>query len=84
MAVPPQLMEQLLALDEGIRREIAEALFASVDTWDDDLTTPEEQAELDTIIAQSDAELAAGLGIPAEQAIAELRARREQRLRARR
>jgi len=36
MAVPPQLLQQLLALDESVRLEIAHALLASVDPSDAD------------------------------------------------
>jgi hypothetical protein len=33
MAVPQHLLQQLLALDESVRLEIAHALLESVDTW---------------------------------------------------
>jgi len=35
MAVPQQLLQQLLALDESVRLEIAHALLESVDAWVD-------------------------------------------------
>ncbi len=79
MAVPQQLLQQLLALDENVRRELGHALLESVDTWDDDETTPKEQAQLDAMIEQSIAESDAGLAIPIEQAIDELRAKRAAR-----
>jgi hypothetical protein len=82
MAVPQQLLQQLLALDENVRRELGHALLESVDTWVDDETSPEDQARLDAVIAQSIAESDAGLGIPVEQAIAEIRAKRAVRARA--
>ncbi len=50
--------------------------------WIDDQTSPEEQAKLDAVIAQSIAESDAGLGTPVEQAIAEIRAKRVARARA--
>jgi hypothetical protein len=82
MAVPAKLLEQLLALDESVRRELGHALLESVETWVDDETSVEEQAKLDAVIAQSISESDAGLGIPIEQAIAEIRAKRAARARA--
>lgn len=83
MAVPKKLLQQLLALDENVRRQLGHALLESVDnTWVDDETSPEEQAKIDAVIAQSIAESEAGLGIPVEQAIAEIRAKRAARARA--
>jgi hypothetical protein len=82
MAVPQHLLQQLLALDEDVRRELAHALLESVDTWLDDDTSHEDHARLDVVIAQSIAESEAGLGIPIEQAIAEIRAKRAARTRA--
>jgi hypothetical protein len=82
MAVPQQLLQQLLALDEEVRRELGHALLDSVDTWNDDETSPEDRAKLDAVIAQSISESEAGVGIPVEQAIAEIRARRAARARA--
>jgi hypothetical protein len=35
MAVPQQLLQQLLALDESVRLEIAHTLLESVDAWVD-------------------------------------------------
>ena len=79
MAVPQQLLQQLLALDESVRRELGHALLESVDTWVDDETNADEQAKLDAVIAQSISESEAGLGIPIERAIAEIRAKRTAR-----
>jgi hypothetical protein len=81
MAVPKQLLQELLALEEDVRRELGRALLESVDTWVDDETSPEEQARLDVVIAQSIAESESGLGIPIEQAIAAIRAKRAARVR---
>lgn len=79
MAVPAKLLEQLLALDESVRRELGHALLESVETWVDDETSAEEQAKLDAVIAQSISESEAGRGIPIEQAIDEIRAKRTAR-----
>lgn len=81
MAVPQQLLQQLLALDESVRRELGQALLESVDTWVDDETNAAEQVKLDAVFAQSIAESEAGLGIPIERAIAEIRAKRTARTR---
>lgn len=45
----------------------------------DDELSPEDRKQLDTVIEQSIAESEAGLGIPVEQAIAEIRGRRAAR-----
>lgn len=82
MAVPQQLLQQLLALDEPVRREIAHALLESVEPEDDDGMTDDERAKLDAAIARSIEELDAGKGIPLEQALAEIRAKRAARVRA--
>ena len=81
MAVPPQLLQQLLALDESVRLEIAHALLASVDPSDDDGMSDAERAKLRASIDRSLAQSEAGQGIPVEQAIAEIRARRAERAR---
>jgi hypothetical protein len=82
MAVPQQLLQQLLSLDENVRRELGHALLDSVDTWVDDDLSAENQKKLDAVIEQSIRESEAGLGIPVEQAIAEIRAKRAARARA--
>jgi hypothetical protein len=82
MAVPQQLLQQLLALDEPVRLEIAHALLESVDAWLDDGMSDDERRKLDAAIERSIAESDAGQGIPIEQAIAEIRARRAARARA--
>lgn len=82
MAVPQQLLQQLLALEEDVRRELGHALLDSVDTWVDDDLSAESQKKLDAVIEQSIRESEAGLGIPVEQAIVEIRAKRAARARA--
>jgi hypothetical protein len=82
MAVPQQLLQQLLALDESVRRELAHALLESVDTWVDGSESTEDRAKLDAAIERSIADSEAGKGIPIDQAIAEIRARRASRARA--
>ena len=82
MAVPQQLLQQLLALDEHVRRELGHALLDSVDTWVDGDLSAENQKKLDAVIEQSIRESEAGLGISVEQAIAEIRAKRAARARA--
>jgi hypothetical protein len=81
MAVPPQLLQQLLALDESVRLEIAHALLESVDPADDDGMSDAEREKLHASIERSLAQSDAGQGIPVEQAIAALRARRAARAR---
>jgi len=53
MAVPPQLLQQLLALDESVRLEIAHALLASVDPSDDDGMSDAEREKLHASIERS-------------------------------
>lgn len=81
MAVSQQLLQELLALDEPVRREIAHALLDSIepDAEVADGMTEAERATLDAAIARSIDELDAGKGIPLEQALAEIRARRAAR-----
>ncbi len=80
MAVPEQLLQQLLALDESVRLELAHALLDSVEAEEE--MSPAERAKLDAAIGRSIEELDAGKGIPIEQAIAEIRAKRAGRARA--
>ncbi|HEY4180370.1 MAG TPA: hypothetical protein VGM90_26185, partial [Kofleriaceae bacterium] len=63
MGGPQQLLQQLLALDESVRRELGHALLASLDTWVDDDLTADEQKKLEAVIEQSAKESEAGLGI---------------------
>ena len=79
MAIPAQLLEQLLPLDEPARLEIAHALLESVDAWVDHGMSDEERTTLDASIERSLAQSDAGQGVPIEQAIAAIRARRARR-----
>ena len=61
MAVPQQLLEQLLALDESVRLELAHALLASVEADDQGMSDADRQ----TLCAATDRSLeqaAAGAG----------------------
>lgn len=82
MAVPQQLLQQLLALDESVRLEIAHTLLKSVDEAVDDDMSDEERARLEAALERSLAQADAGQGIPVEQVIAEIRAKRAARARA--
>lgn len=82
MAVPQQLLQQLLALDESVRLEIAHTLLESVDSRVDHEMSDDERKRLDAALDRSIAQADAGQGIPVEQAIAEIRARRATRARA--
>jgi hypothetical protein len=82
MAVPQQLLQQLLALDESVRLEIAHTLLESVDAGVDDEMSNDERKRLDASLDRALAQADAGQGIPVEQAIAEIRARRAARVRA--
>jgi hypothetical protein len=81
MAVPQQLPQQLLALDESVRLEIAHTLLESVDVRVDHDMSDDERKRLDAALDRSIAQADAGQGIPVEQAIAEIRARRAARAR---
>jgi hypothetical protein len=82
MAVPQQLLQQLLALDEDVRLEIAHTLLESVDAWVDDGMSDDERKRLDAALDRSIAQADAGQGIPVEQVFAEIRAKRAARARA--
>jgi hypothetical protein len=81
MAVPQQLLQQLLALDESVRLDIAHTLLESVDSWVDHEMSNDERTRLDAALDRSIAQADAGQGIPVEQAIAEIRAKRAARAR---
>jgi hypothetical protein len=66
MAVPQQLLQQLLALDESVRLEIAHALLESVDEAVDDNMSNEDRARLEAALERSLAQAAAGQTVPAE------------------
>jgi len=82
MAVPQQLLQQLLALDESVRLEIAHTLLESVEARVDHDMSDDERKRLDAALDRSIAQADTGQGIPVEQAIAEIRARRAARARA--
>jgi DNA gyrase/topoisomerase IV subunit B len=66
MAVPQQLLQQLLALDESVRLEIAHTLLESVDAWVDHAMSDDERKRLDAALDRSIAQADAGQGIPVE------------------
>lgn len=82
MAVPQQILQQLLSLDESVRLEIAHTLLESVDSWVDRGMSDDEREKLNAALDRSIAQADAGQGIPVEQAIAEIRVRRAARARA--
>jgi hypothetical protein len=82
MAVPQQLLQQLLALDESVRLEIAHTLLESVAASVDREMSDDERKRLDAALDRSIAQADAGQGISVEQAIAEIRAKRAARARA--
>ena len=81
MAVPQQLLQQLLALNESVRLEIAHRLLKSVDAWVDHEMSDDERKRLDAALDRSIAQADAGQGIPVEKVIAEIRAKRAARAR---
>ena len=79
MAVPQQLLQQLLALDESVRLEIAHTLLKSVDKTADDDMSDEEQARLEAALERSLAQADAGQTVPADEVFRALRAKRAAR-----
>jgi hypothetical protein len=75
VAVPKQLMDQLLALDEPARLEIAHTLMESVDSPEDDMSE-DERERLYAALNRSFEQVAAGQTRPYEEVMAELRAKR--------
>ena len=67
MAVPQQLLQQLLALDESVRLEIAHTLLESVDAWVDHEMSNDERKKLDAALDRSIAQAYAGQGIPSSK-----------------
>jgi integrase len=53
MAVPQQLLQQLLTLDESVRLEIAHALLESVDTGVDREMSDDDRARLEAALERS-------------------------------
>ena len=76
MAVPQQLLQQLLALDEAMRLEIAHRLLRSVDAAMDDDMSDEERARLEAALDRSLAQVEAGQTVPADEVFRALRAKR--------
>jgi hypothetical protein len=79
MAVPEQLLQQLLALDESVRLEIAHTLLESIDASEDDAMSDEERARLEAALERSLAQADAGQTVPAGEVFRALRARRAAR-----
>ena len=79
MAVPQQLLQQLLALDEAVRLEIAYTLLKSVDATVDDDMSDEERARLEAALERSLAQADAGQTVPANEVFRALRAKRAAR-----
>jgi hypothetical protein len=79
MAVPQQLLQQLLALDEAVRLEIAHTLLKSVDEAVDDDMSDEERARLEAALERSLVQADAGQTVPADEVFRALRAKRAAR-----
>jgi predicted transcriptional regulator len=79
MAVPQQLLQQLLALDEAVRLEIAHTLLESVDATVDDDMSDDERARLEAALERSLAQADAGQTVPANEVFRALRAKRAAR-----
>jgi predicted transcriptional regulator len=79
MAVPQQLLQQLLALDESVRLEIAHTLLESVDARVDQDMSDDERKRLDAALDRSIAQADAGQTVPFDEVMAALRAKRTTR-----
>ena len=79
MAVPQQLLQQLLALDESVRLEIAHRLLKSIDETVDDDMSDEEWARLEAVLERSLAQADAGQTVPADAVFRALRAKQTAR-----
>jgi predicted transcriptional regulator len=71
-------MDQLLALDEPARLEIAHTLMESVEASEDDMSD-DERERLYAALNRSFEQVAAGQTVPYEEVMAELRAKRTTR-----
>lgn len=80
MAVPQQLLQQLLALDESVRLEIAHTLLKSVAEAVDDDMSDEDRARLEAALERSLAQADAGQTVPADEVFRALRGRRAARV----
>lgn len=79
MAIPAELLNQLLALDEEERLEVALVLLDSID--EDRVTSEHDRAKLHATIDRALAECDRGETIPFTEVINSLRAKRATRLR---
>lgn len=82
MGVPQQLLQQLLALDESVRLEIAHALLDSVERetdGEDDGMTDAERAKLHAALQRSIEQCERGETVSADEVFRELRAKRAAR-----
>ena len=79
MAVPTKLLEQLLALDEDARLEIAHRLLKSVDHDVTDDMSDDERHRLEAALERSLAQADAGQTVPASDVFRALRAKRTAR-----
>lgn len=79
MAIPQHLLQQLLALDESVRLEIAHILLESVDAWVDREMSDDERKRLDAALDRSIAQADTGQTVPADEVFQALRARRTAR-----
>lgn len=81
MAVPQQLLEQLLALDADARREIAHTLLDSVEgeAEGDVGSSAPERARLEAALERSIEQCKRGETVPADEVFRELRQKRAAR-----
>jgi predicted transcriptional regulator len=79
MAVPQQLLQQLLALDESVRVEIAHTLLESVEIRVDQEMSDDERKRLDAALDRSIAQADAGQTVPFDEVMTALRAKRTTR-----
>ncbi|HEY0476281.1 MAG TPA: hypothetical protein VGD37_02090 [Kofleriaceae bacterium] len=77
--MPQQLLQQLLALDESVRLEIAHTLLESVDARVDQDMSDDERKRLDAALDRSIAQADAGQTVPFDEVMAALRAKRTTR-----
>jgi len=77
MAVPQQLLQQLLALDESARLEIVHVLLESVNA--EDGMSDQEREKLYAALERSIAQADAGQTVPFDEVMAALRAKRSAR-----
>lgn len=81
MAVPKQLLEQLLSLGKDVRLELAHTLLDSVET-DAELDQGDdgaERAQLDAVLKRAIEQCKRGEAVPAEEVFRELRVKRAAR-----